>query len=205
MINIAGPSKTVPSDSIEAIQRQADQGKKLVDNFVNADISEQEFFSKLCTIGIIVDQAKDFAQQAQEHMDVWRAKKQQVAMPIPNPDLPTSIDEAAEDTVWDEFEASLAIAKQWPGVSFLMDKLVKIFDDRCDRKHQSGILDSVIAIAPHLAQQAILTEDPHVKQTKELKRVYSSDRALEALLDFARGQFVKDPMSHGIWKLIILD
>ncbi|KAG6864229.1 hypothetical protein C0991_011219, partial [Blastosporella zonata] len=201
--NTAGALSTVPSDNTNRIQRQANQCQKLVDDLVESTISEQEFFRELRSIGVTSDQAQDFAQQAQERIAICRGKKRVCSQTLQADDQQASQDNQG----WNESEERISFANQRHVSPSLMDKFIELFDNGRGRSHHSGIPDSVISIAPHLMQHATAAEpeDPHIKRSRELKWAFSSDRALEALLDFAKAQSVKDPVSQGIWKLIILD
>ncbi|KAG6863889.1 hypothetical protein C0991_002306 [Blastosporella zonata] len=224
--NTAGALSTVPSDNTNHIQRQANQCQKLVEDLIESTISDHEFFRELRSIGVTSDQAQDFTQQAQERIAIRRGKKRQTG--APTPDLvhssPAPIDDEAvgvcsqtlqandqqasqDNQGWNELEERISFANQCHGSPSLMDKFIELFDNGRSRSHHSGIPDSVISIAPHLMRHATAAEpeDPHIKRPRELKRAFSSDRALEALLNFAKAQSVKDPVSQGIWKLIILD
>ncbi|KAG6852963.1 hypothetical protein C0991_007881 [Blastosporella zonata] len=175
-------------------------------------------------MGVSLDQARDFVQEAQERIDIRKSKRRQISTPTPEPvpDAPVPADQAVGDCSqtlqvderqedsdnrgWEELQTSFAFANQHSELPNLMDRLVELFDDGRDRKHHSGIPDSVLAAAPYLADKVNVTpDDPHVEKTKELRRVFSSERVLDALLNFARSQYVKDPVLQGIWKLIILD
>ncbi|KAG6864115.1 hypothetical protein C0991_012380 [Blastosporella zonata] len=219
----AGPS--TPFDvQVAKIRSEAEICQQFVDDFVNSNISQREFIKKLREIDMTAEQARDFIQQADQLIQIRDAKERRLRTPTPEPittpAAPVDTDVAdrsqtleseeppakTQNDEWDNFEAKYLFASRRDDTSSFLDKLVELFDEDRQYKHPSGIPDSVLRIAPHLAEREHPKPmDPHIQRTHELKRAYSSEKALESLLDFARSQAVRDPVSRGIWKLIILD
>ncbi|KAG6852807.1 hypothetical protein C0991_009026 [Blastosporella zonata] len=207
----------------DCIQARADLCQRLVDQLVDSDITKQEFIKKLKVAGITADQAQDFVQQAHQRIEI-RLSKQRREKSLA-PDLirlsPTSDkdhgiqsqtlqldvpDAKVDGDAWIKLENKAVAVDRHPSPPSFIDKLAELLDKDAGRRNQFGIPDFVIAGAPHLIHwESLPLQDPFIEKTNDLKRLYSSERALDSLLDFARGEAVLDPVSRGIWKLIILD
>jgi hypothetical protein len=70
----------------------------------------------------------------------------------------------------------------------------------------SGVLSpSLLAGAPHLAKLSSLSADPHVEQTFKLRQLYSTEKAVDAIIDLMQQQVLDEPIPRTLWRDIIQD
>ena len=67
----------------------------------------------------------------------------------------------------------------------------------------SAVPPSVLAIAPHLAKLTRAESlNDHLHKTWELHQAYSSDRAIESIINLMQCQSLQDPIPRSIWHKI---
>lgn len=70
----------------------------------------------------------------------------------------------------------------------------------------STVPASVLAIAPHLAKLSDADSlDEHLHKTWELQQAYSSERAMEPIIDLMQSQPLQDPIPRSLWRKILQD
>jgi hypothetical protein len=70
----------------------------------------------------------------------------------------------------------------------------------------SSVPSSVLAVAPHLAKLSNADSlDEHLHKTWELRQAFSSDKAIEPIIDLMQSQPLQDPIPRSIWRKIARD
>lgn len=69
----------------------------------------------------------------------------------------------------------------------------------------SSIPQAVLDGAPHLSALVANTGNSHLDATWKLRRLYTGDKVVEALIDTFQRQRLDEPIPRSIWKEIILD
>ena len=75
-----------------------------------------------------------------------------------------------------------------------------------DTSSSTSLLKSVLAVAPHLADdEDSVFKDPYLGETQKCRMVYASQKPFKNLVIKAQGQKVLEPVANSIWRLVILD
>ena len=69
----------------------------------------------------------------------------------------------------------------------------------------SSVQSAVLAGAPHLASLALVTLDAHLTETFRLRKLFSSEKACDEVVDLVQRLPIQDPLPRAIWQDIILD
>lgn len=70
----------------------------------------------------------------------------------------------------------------------------------------SSVPASVLAIAPHLAKLTKAESlDKHLHKTWELRQVFSSEKAVEPIIDLMQCQHLQESIPRSIWRKIVRD
>ncbi|KAF5383038.1 hypothetical protein D9615_004923 [Tricholomella constricta] len=64
---------------------------------------------------------------------------------------------------------------------------------------------SVLAVAPHLGHLAASLNDPHLDETWKLRRAYTTDKVIDAVVNVLQTQPLPDPISRSMWRSIVQD
>ncbi|KAF5381547.1 hypothetical protein D9615_005612 [Tricholomella constricta] len=64
---------------------------------------------------------------------------------------------------------------------------------------------SVLAVAPHLGNLAASVNDPHLNETWKLRRVYTTDKVIDSVVNVLQTQPLPDPISRSMWRAIVQD
>ncbi|KAF5368147.1 hypothetical protein D9615_010186 [Tricholomella constricta] len=64
---------------------------------------------------------------------------------------------------------------------------------------------SVLAVAPHLGDLATSIGDPHLNETWKLRRAFSTDKVVDAIINILQTQPLPDPISRSMWRSIVQD
>ena len=68
----------------------------------------------------------------------------------------------------------------------------------------SSVPASVLAVAPHLSTLSKADSlDEHPRKTWELRQAYSTEKAMDPIIDLMQNQPLQDPILHSVWRKIL--
>ncbi|KAJ8517701.1 hypothetical protein ONZ45_g5144 [Pleurotus djamor] len=189
--------------------------EKIVADCVDNQFPLSELPDKLKDAGASPAEAEDYCQQAVASLRILQTS--QAPQPPADPSAtqtsggttgnsapPSSPPPAADDAIWKDLRAKVM------AVSQLLDDQSMLSGTSGSKPvpptNQYSIPSIVLQGAPHL-QRLTNTSllDKHILQTWELRALYSTDKALEGIVNSVPLQATGEPLPRPIWKDIIRD
>jgi hypothetical protein len=188
--------------------------RKLLEEVEGGRLDIESFIhpARLQEAGASPEEASDYLEQFQENA---RGRQRDNSPAGQNGDsrgqeeINVNPQESADAIAWAQFQQRLGDVTHGPGdaisgPSVGLGDLARIFD--LARPRATVIPSDVLAEAPHLREYLKATHaDSHLEQTWKLRQVYSTEKAIDAIIDLMQRQSMPDPLPRSIWKDIILD
>ena len=186
---------------------------KLVDDAVEKGLSALVLAESLKELGLKAGEAVDYLEEFKQRVAIRCSKSRQSNSPSHNPpestnptqaqsDRDRAVEEAAWATLRSRLESSAPVQSSNPS-SNVLDKVFELLTQ--ESSPSSLLSKSVLAVAPHLADEDTLSEDPYLNETQKCKVAYANQKPFENLVIKAQGRKVPEPIANSIWRLVILD
>jgi hypothetical protein len=223
----ASSSSTRPtSDSATSGDQDPDVTRRRAETFqlIANEVKERKLdisllLSRLRAAGASPEEAKDYFEQAKQHLTrEGRTSRESSGQrrTVDEPELEETMPEshhaqsAADEVDWAQLQARLMGDRREEGESLLgqttinLDDLAKLFE--LAKPKPPTIPASVLAIAPHLAQYSqAASSDAHIERTWMLRKAYATEKATDAIIDLMQRNPMPDPLPRSIWRHIVLD
>ena len=203
---------TGDDSSLESMRARVETFRKLLEEVEAGRLDVTSFIQRLQDAGASPAEANDFLEQFQEnavHRQRDGSPTTREAEPSPQ-DEPSILPEQSADAVaWAQLRQKVADTVHGPDVSISgpslgLGDLAKIFD--LAKPRPTVIPSDILVEAPHLQEYLRTTHaEGHLEETWKLRQLYSTEKAVDAIIDLMQRQPMPDPLPRSIWKDIILD
>jgi hypothetical protein len=181
-------------------EEAADYLKQLADRTVtrnreegNGGVPGREHSRESTPDGLTAEEANEFRQQRDALEEQRRVQEEEQR------------EGAADAAAWALLRAKAAMLQPPPGPSSDPTQQLALLLGLDTPPSTSSLPASVLAAAPHLAKLNSSTADPHLDSTWKLRQAYSSDKAIDAIVDIMQRQRLEEPIPRSIWKEIVQD
>ncbi|KAF9497350.1 hypothetical protein BDN71DRAFT_1429536 [Pleurotus eryngii] len=196
------PPPNLPED---AVATRAEAFEDLVLTCVEGKFSIIDLVDKLTLAGTTPVEANDFVQQAQQRtMDETDAEAHALDQ--------QHRQEAVDALSWNLLRAKVASASSLVALSPHMNllsgyakQLADLIGVSSSPQQNRTIPSSVLNAAPHLTKLATNLSDPLLEATWKLCKAYTTDKAIDSIIDLLQCQHMHKPITQSIWREIIQD
>jgi hypothetical protein len=213
----AGTAESSHSTSSEAaVENRVAACERLVDEAVERNLPATVLADSLKELGLKAVEAADYIEELNQRVAIRRSKAKQRESPShePSSEVPADApahdqeerDRAVEEAAWATLRTKLEATSQAPSSSLSCNMLDKVFELLGQDKSSSPLSKSVLAVAPHLADDDnSVFEDPHLSETQRCKIAYAGQNPFKNLIIKAQDRRMHEPIANSIWRLVILD
>ncbi|KZT09949.1 uncharacterized protein LAESUDRAFT_645833 [Laetiporus sulphureus 93-53] len=223
MVGSNASSFTQPTpESQEAIQMRAERMQQIVSDAAASRITNDSAIQRLQEIGANDQEVRDYLDQLvdQEREKLGGERAGGSGEREPSPSQSTEgrgerVEESqceanpADKLAWAIVKQKLLSLRQPRGQvaneDLLLEDLAKVLGRSSEDKAATGIPQSVLAAAPHLASILPSSQDTHLAETFRLRQLYATEHASDPILDLMQQQGLQVPLPRSIWKDILLD
>jgi hypothetical protein len=220
-------------DSIEHVRTISETCEKLVDDAVQGKISVEEFGIELKKTGITTVAAEDYIQEfrqrftlqhsirhpipsntataGSQEQDSDEGNRNQNSNSPENqvPPNPLTSAEADNEVAWALLTAKLRqIRSDCSSTGAQAEESISELLRVLAPSHSTSLAipSSVLIVAPHLAKLSKHPDlDEHLQSTQRLHQAFSTEKAVEPIIDLMQTQHLSDPIPRSIWRKIIQD
>ena len=212
---------------LEDVRRIAETCEKLVEDVVYGRCSMENFGERLRNTGISSEAGSDYVQEVKQRLENQLSNTQSTEGGGPAGSA-TSVTGEQSDTVGGNAESETPTSGdvgEEVGWALLRSRLDQIRpnpssgNQRMDKtitdlfktlesstSSDSTIPASVLTVAPHLSKLSKADSlDEHLRKTWELRQVYSTEKAMDPIIDLMQNQPLEDPIPRSVWRKILRD
>ncbi|KAH9913725.1 uncharacterized protein B0H18DRAFT_1147359, partial [Fomitopsis serialis] len=197
-------------DLAEHIRQRALALQQIVDDASRGALPINEAEQQLRQSGASAEEVADYVQQlqaARQQPPGSPARRQDPGSPDRGPeDRPGGLSggEAANEVAWALLRQKLESLRSDSGQSGDLTKaLLGLVGPSSERP--PSIPSTVLAGAPHLAALKPAIGDEHIQETWRLRQLYSTEKAVDPIINAMQQQTWRHPLPRSIWKDLVAD
>jgi hypothetical protein len=113
--------------------------------------------------------------------------------------------QANEAAAWAVLTTKLASLRAPSFSNNLIEQLSAILNQSSQTTSTGSLSNTLLLQAPHLAKLAVSSGDPHLNETRKLRQLFTTEKAVDVIVDVMQQQQLDEPIPCSIWRDIIQD
>lgn len=143
--------------------------------------------------GLNDDDREEFRRQREELFEQVNRKNREVQ------------ERASEAAAWGVLTAKLASLRSQGISNNPAEQLAAIFNISTPTTASGSLSGTLLSQAPHLAKLAASSGDSHLDETWKLRQLFTTEKAIDAIVDIMQQQKLDEPIPRSIWREIVQD